>query len=117
MSSMSYRSADVPTATRKCGVWESECTALKMGLFIMNAVVGAVSSGTVEGGIAEVTLAGTAQPAASLLCCAGALRDLFICLFLLFANSSEHTVRQQDTSFSSLLYYMALCQLFMPGLI
>lgn len=54
---MSHRSADVPTATRKCGMWESECTALKMGLFMMNAVVGAVSSGTAEGGITEVSLA------------------------------------------------------------
>lgn len=56
---MSYRSADVPSTTRKCGIWESEITALKMGLFMMNAVVGAVSSGTTEGGgggLTEVTL-------------------------------------------------------------
>ncbi|GAA6107448.1 WW domain binding protein 1-like a [Tachysurus ichikawai] len=50
---MSYRRADVQTATRKCGMSESEGTALKMGLFMMNAVVGAVSSGTAEGGVTE----------------------------------------------------------------
>ncbi|KAK2852612.1 hypothetical protein Q7C36_007813 [Tachysurus vachellii] len=50
---MSYRRADVQTATRKCGMSESEGTALKMGLFMMNAVVGAVSSGTAEGTVTE----------------------------------------------------------------
>lgn len=60
---MSYRSADVRTATRKCGMWERECAALKMGLLMMNAVVGAVSSGTAEGGTTEVSLVKATEPA------------------------------------------------------
>lgn len=42
-------------------MWESECAALKMGLIMMNAVVGAVSSGTAEAGLTEVSLAKLAQ--------------------------------------------------------
>ncbi|KAI4891605.1 hypothetical protein NFI96_020992 [Prochilodus magdalenae] len=45
---MSYRTADVSTATTKRGMWETDYTALKMGLLLMNAVVGPVSSASVE---------------------------------------------------------------------
>lgn len=64
---MSYRRADVQTATRKCGMSESEGTALKMGLFMMNAVVGAVSSGTAEGGVTEVNVSYNNTPAGARL--------------------------------------------------
>lgn len=42
-------------------MWESECAALKMGLFMMNAVVGVVGSGTAEAGVTEVSLAKPTQ--------------------------------------------------------
>ena len=45
---MSYRTADVSTATTKRWMWETDYTALKMGLLLMNAVVGPVSSASVE---------------------------------------------------------------------
>lgn len=53
---MSHLTADVSTATTKR---ETDCTALKMGLFLMNAVVGPVSSETV---ITEVQQLATPPP-------------------------------------------------------
>ncbi|XP_017578402.1 WW domain binding protein 1-like a [Pygocentrus nattereri] len=65
---MSYRAADVSTATTKRGMWETDYTALKMGLFFMNAVVGPVSSASAETLITE-----------SKLLCIGVNNQSYIC--------------------------------------
>uniref|UniRef100_A0A3B1IZ98 WW domain binding protein 1-like a n=1 Tax=Astyanax mexicanus TaxID=7994 RepID=A0A3B1IZ98_ASTMX len=65
---MLYRSADEPTATTRCGMWETDYRALKMGLFFMNAVVGPVSSATAETVLPE-----------SKLFCVGVNNESYIC--------------------------------------
>ncbi|KAK1791718.1 hypothetical protein P4O66_013694 [Electrophorus voltai] len=65
---MTSRIADVSTATRMCGLWEAEYTALKMGLFLLNAVVGPVNSASAEGAITE-----------SKLLCIGVNNHTYIC--------------------------------------
>ncbi|XP_066536041.1 WW domain binding protein 1-like a [Hoplias malabaricus] len=65
---MSYGTADVWTARTKRGTWENDFTALKMGLFFVNAAVGPVSSVSAETVVAE-----------SKLLCIGVNNQSYIC--------------------------------------